>query len=283
MKRLVTAAGIVCWCVTAIAGAEEAKPVASYFSTDYFTDASGGLTLTADADTGLQSGTRLRLGAGWTDAQATALDKGWLIKFGAATDPSNAWNYGLNIDYWRFPAAANPDDGLTALVGTTSITHAGEYWVVTLSPILRTLQFRRTPLPEVYLNSAGVSATLNYYASGNWSFGAGGEYSRYFTDTPNAIATIFNNIKQTGNAPFVASLVRSRYYLEAGYQLTRTGVTVGVERSDTLASPPGKYDPSVYINTNTVASDRWSVRTTLGATRLDNSGWYASLGFTYTR
>lgn len=282
MKQFMILAAILGGTLAHTARAEEAGNSASYFSSDYFTDASGGLTLTADMDQGLRSGNRFRMGVGWTDAKAPALDKGWLLKLGAATDPAAVWSYGLNLDYWRFPAA-DPAEGLSAAIGTGSIVYGGEQWVVALSPVLRTMQFSKTGYPQFLLSSAGMSVALNYYTSGHWSLGFGGEESRYFTDTPVAIVLILGEIRQTGSAPFVSSLVRSRYYLEAGYQFTKTAMTFGVERSDTLLSPPGRYDPSVYINTSTAMSKRWSVRTTLGTTKLDSTSWYASIGATYTR
>lgn len=253
----------------------------SFYSTDLFTDVSGGWTITAHMDKALKSRDRIRFGIGAMDAKTTALGKGTNINFGFGTDPDRALSFATGWDYWRFPGNIS-GNYFEALIMDGSVTQASKRNIITLEPVVRALHFvKALPLPanETIVASAGLRLSNTFYINERASFSVGGEESRYEGD-PTTMQTIFKLLRASGNAPFISSLVHSRYYLEYSYAFPRTTLTFGHDQTKTVLDPD-KFAPSLYVNFDHTLSEAWGIQGSLGTTRLDTDGWFASFGFTY--
>lgn len=203
-----------------------------------------------------------------------------MLNAGYATNPDKKTSYGVNSEYWRLLAASGNNVEILSLSG--SVVQQKNQWSVVVTPAVKSIYIHKLTMPaaEIEVRSAGVSLAATYTTQGKWSYSAGIEDNRYFGNTA-ALQTILNIIKFTGKAPFLASLVRSRYYIEADYGLTRSMLTLGLDMNKTVIDT--KYRPSVYARVASELSDSWSLQSQLGINSLDASGWFVSLGLTYAR
>jgi hypothetical protein len=253
----------------------------SFYSADLFTDVSGGWTITANMDKALKSRDRIRFGVGAMDAKTTVLGKGTNINFGFGTDPDRALSFTTGWDYWRFPGNIS-GNYFEALIMDGSVTQASQRYMITMEPVVRALHFvKALPLPanETIVASAGLRLSNTFYITERTSIGVGGEESRYEGD-PTTMQIIFKLLRASGNAPFISSLVQSRYYLEYAYAFPGSTLTFGFDQTKTVLDP-NKFAPSLYVNFDHTLSDAWGIQGSLGTTRLDTDGWFASVGFTY--
>lgn len=253
----------------------------SFYSTDLFTDVSGGWTISANMDKALKSRDRIRFGFGTMDAKTTALGKGTNISFGFGTDPDRALSFLTGWDYWRFPGNIS-GNYFEALIMDGSVTQASKRYTVTVEPVIRALHFvKALPLPanETIVASGGLRLSNTFYINERASISIGGEESRYEGD-PMTMQTIFKLLRASGNAPFVSSLAQSRYYVEYAYAFSMTTLAFGYDQTKTIIEP-NKFASSLYVNFDHTLSGAWGVQGSLGTSRLDTDGWFASFGFTY--
>lgn len=252
----------------------------SYYSAEMFTDVSGSSTLIFDVNAALASRNRLQFGIGRSETPNAGLGLGYMLSAGYSTDPEQSSSYGVSSEYWRLLGASGNNVEILSLSG--SATRHSDRWSLVATPAVKKINIHKQTFPpaETEVTSGGVTLSATYYTRGKWSFSTGIEENRYFGDAA-ALQTIINIIKFTGKAPFLASLVRSRYYFEADYGFPNTTLTLGLDMNKTVIQP--KHKPSVYVRTVSGLSDTWSLQTQLGTNSFDLKGWFVSLGLTYAR
>lgn len=249
-----------------------------FYSFDYYTDVSGGLTATANMDKALVSGNRLRAGGAYMDAESPYLDKGYSINVGYGGDTSKPFSFDTDWTYWRFPGKIS-GNGLDVLIVNNNLTWNAGSWSYQLKPIARNLRFVNAP-NQTIIASLGIGYGATFYSKGAWSFTVGGEESNYYGNQ-TAIQTIFKTIRTSGGAPFVSSLVMSRIFVETSYVAGPNLYRLGYDYSKVVIAP-NKYSQSLYIDYDRELSSRWSLRTSVGTGSVDGSDWFASVGATYT-
>ncbi len=250
----------------------------SYYTAEISTDVSGSSTLIFDVNAALASRNRLQFGIGRSKTPNAALGLGYMLSAGYSTDPEKIASYGISSEYWRLSAASGNNVEILSLSG--SAARHSDRWSLSATPGAKKINIHiLTPSPaEILVTSGGLTLSATYYTRSKWSFSAGNEENRYFGNAA-ALQTILNIIKFTGKAPFLASLVRSRYYFEADYGFTNTTMTLGLDMNKTVIQ--AKYKPSLYVRTVSGLSDAWSLQTQMGTNSFDFNGWFASLGLTY--
>ncbi len=250
----------------------------SYYSAELSTDISGSSTLIFDVNAALASRNRLQIGIGRSETPNVGLGLGQMLSAGYSTDPEKSASYGISSEYWRLSAASGNNIEILTLSG--SGTRYSDRWSLSATPGAKKINIHiLTPSPaEIVVTSGGLTLAATYYTRGKWSFSTGIEENRYFGDAAT-LRNIISIIKFTGKAPFLASLVRSRYYFEADYGFTDATLTLGLDMNKTVIQR--KYKPSVYIRSVSGLSDSWSLQTQLGTNSVDFNGWFVSLGLTY--
>lgn len=250
----------------------------SYYSTEVSTDVFGSSTIIFDANAALASRNRLQFGIGRSKIPSAGLGLGYMLSAGYSTDPEQSTAYGVNSEYWRLLGVLGNNIEILSLSG--SATRHSDRWSLFATPVAKRANIHRLfPSPaEAEVTSGGLMLSATYYTRGKWSFSTGIEENRYFGDAAT-LKAIINIIKLTGKAPFLASLVQSRYYLEAEYGFTNTSLTLGYDMNKTIIQV--KHKPSFYMRTVSGLSDTWSLQTQLGTNNFDLNSWFASLGLTY--
>ncbi len=265
--------------LTVAAEPNQGESTQSYYSAELFTDVSGSSTQIFDANVALASRNRLLFGIGRSETPSTGLGRGYMVSAGYATDPENSASYGINSEYWRLLSSNGNNVEVLSIVG--SVTRNSGTWSLTAEPGIKKINIHRvSPTPaETEVISAGFSLSARYITAGKWSYSVGIEKNQYFGDAA-VLQTILTILKTTGKAPFLASLARSRYYVEADYGFTNTALTLGLDFNRTIIQK--KLLPSVYVSTVSGLSDAWSLQTQLGTASLDANSWFVSLGLTFT-
>lgn len=261
-----------------VVAADETRPE-SFYGGDFFTDATGGTTVSLTADRELDSGNHFLAGMSWMDAKTTALGKGASVSLGFATDRTDDLNFQTQWTYWRFPGNIS-GNGLDVLIFNGGVNRSWESFALRLSPVARNLRFVNQP-NETIVASLGLGYAATLYPSEKLFFEFGGEESDYYGNR-TALQGIFLVLRASGNAPFVSSLVLSRQYFEIGYQFSKSLVVAGYDRSKVIIAP-NKESNNVYVSAHTEVSKHWTVNTTVGTSPQDSSLWYASVGFSHSR
>jgi len=251
----------------------------SYYSGDYFTDASGGTTLGLNMDRPLESGNHVLAGFSWMDARTAALGRGASLSLGFATDRTDDLNFQTQWTYWRFPGNVS-GNGLDVLIFNSSMNRSWDNFAIRLSPVARNLRFVNQP-NETILASLGLGFSGTLYTGEKSFIEIGGEESDYYGNR-TVLQAVFTVLRASGNAPFVSSLVISRQYVELGYQFPKALVVVGYDRSKVVIAP-NRESNNLYVSGQIPAAKKWTVNTTLGTSVQDTSQWYASIGVSYAR
>lgn len=261
-----------------VANADLASAPKSYYSTELFTDVSGSSTFIFDVNKALASRNRLQFAIGRSETSSAGLGRGYMLGAGFSTNPEESTSYEVSSEYWRLLSSVGNNVEIFSLVG--SVARSSGRWSLVAAPGIKKINIHVvSPTPaETEVTSAGVSLYASYFPAGKWSYSVGLEKYRYFGNA-TTLQSILTILKTTGKAPYLASLVRSRYYIEADYGFTNTFLTLGFELNRTMIQK--KHQPSVYIGTVSGLSDAWSLQAQVGSASLDLQSWFVSIGLTY--